>query len=176
MAPVTTSATNFSLLSVRSSASRGWSTCLRRRGKDDKPGCQVSFRYSLGDGGSFREVKPPTNLGSISPAPDTMPIHRRLLQADELWLRLTKPQVSWELLWAVVKAEGGDQALLAWFNNILATLQPSPNWSRSLMTLTPQEGAPMKRSDVRRINLSHHSCFRGCWCAKGGGEDTTQGS
>ena len=49
-------------------------------------------------------------------------------------------QVSWELIQAIASNQDGEDALLSWYNDILATQKIPDNWHRSLMTLLPFQG------------------------------------
>ena len=62
--------------------------------------------------------------------------------------------VSQELLHGIMRAEGGADALLAWFNRLLWSGELPDNWYRSLMVVLPKTAHPVLPKELRPISMS----------------------
>ena len=61
---------------------------------------------------------------------------------------------SLELLESIMMADGGESALLTWFNQILETAEIPDNWYTALMIILPKTARPVTPKQLRPICLS----------------------
>ena len=100
----------------------------------------------------------PPGLTDFTPSTSFIPITPEELQEavknGKKGKSVGEDGTSLELIEGIMQAEGGESALLNWFNDILETAEVPEDWYTSLMIILPKTARPTQAKQLRPICLS----------------------